>query len=472
MRVLLIQSALGRKGVSDQLVFPIGLCCIATALENAGHEPKIIDLNVFSSPMAELKKEIISFNPDIIGVSQRNLDSTTRKAPFVYHTILKPTLEAIKEANQNLKTIIGGPGFTQAAKTLMERYDFDFGVMAEGEQSIVELLENLDSPEKVTGIFYKKHGEVLFTGNRELPDLAEMPFPKRHYVDWNLYRKMEQELGLKLDVGVETTRGCPRRCAYCNYPKLNGTKIRIKPPKVVVDELEYLNTQFGVDTVTFTDSRFNEPKSQAIAICNEIINRNLKMRWIAWLGFEGIDADFLGLMRKAGCFRVAFSPDGLLKPSLDRMLKDSTTKHIANTVKAVGAVKGLKASWSFFAVPPSTSRREQLAMIAYYAWIHASLLGRGRMTLTWCRVEEGTYFHTIALEDGVIGPGVELLPDDPQDLDKLFYIPPGFEKWSDRWDKLLDIEMEARAKLGQVTRPLRRFGFRDLTPGHMKGKKP
>ena len=102
MRVLLIQSYLGRKGVADQLVYPIGLSCIATALAEAGHEPWIVDLNVGQEePYERLKREIREFQPDAVGVSQRNIDSTTRKAPFIFHTQLKPTLDAIREAAPN-----------------------------------------------------------------------------------------------------------------------------------------------------------------------------------------------------------------------------------------------------------------------------------------------------------------------------------------------------------------------------------
>ena len=79
VRVLLIQSYLGRKGVADQLVYPIGLSCIATALENAGHTPWIVDLNVGEDdPFVRLRREITDFQPDFVGVSQRNIDSTTR----------------------------------------------------------------------------------------------------------------------------------------------------------------------------------------------------------------------------------------------------------------------------------------------------------------------------------------------------------------------------------------------------------
>jgi len=287
-------------------------------------------------------------------------------------------------------------------------------------------------------------------------------------VDWEPYRRLEREAGWPLDVGVESTRGCPRRCAYCTYPYLNGHLLRRKPAGVVADEVEALHATWGVDRFTFTDSRFDEDPAHARAVCEALAARRLPVRWTAWLGFSGVDAGFLRLMREAGCDRVAFSPDGLLQPSLDRLGKDTTTAAVAATVRAVRRVPGLHASWSFFATPPSTSRREQAALAAWYAWIHGTLPGRGRMTLTWCRIEEGTRFAAIAREDGVLPEGTDLLPEDPADLARLFYVAPGFERASRAWDRFLDAEMAARAVAGRLTAPLRRFGVRDLTPPHLR----
>jgi radical SAM superfamily enzyme YgiQ (UPF0313 family) len=472
VRVLLVQSYLGRKGVADQLVYPIGLSCIATALAAAGHEPWIIDLNVGEEEAYDrLEREIRQFEPDAVGVSQRNIDSTTRKAPFVYHTELKPTLEIIRKAAPNAPAILGGPGFTQAAQHMMERYDYDFGIKSEAEVSFVELLANLDDPSGIGGVFWRKDGELVFNGEAAMPEFSALPYPKRHYIDWDLYRSEERRRGIFLDIGIESTRGCPLKCAYCNYPMLNGVKLRRKPPEVVVDEIEYLQNTFDIPQFTFTDSRFNLNKKHAIAICEEILRRGIKIRWIAWLGFRGVDEEFLALMVKAGCYRTAFSADGLLQPSLDRMRKMMTKEDIDNTIRAVRRTKGMKASWSFFLTPPDTSHKEQLLMLWYYFYIHGSVPGRGRMTLNWCRVEEHTWFEKVAREDGFLDDSADLLPDNAADLEALFYEAPGFEGWSRFWDEFLEVELKARTLVGRVTRPLQKhFGFKDLTPDHLKGR--
>ena len=154
------------------------------------------------------------------------------------------------------------------------------------------------------------------------------------------------------------------------------------------------------------------------------------------------------------------------------MRKEMRTEEILNSIRAVQKVKGLKASWSFFATPPSTSHKEQLAMLGAYAYIHGSLPGRGRMMLNWCRVEENTHFEKIAREDGVLAEGIDLLPEDPAQLEATFYEPPGFQTWSRFWNRFLDAELAARFAAGRLAAPLRRGGLKvkDLTPNHMKGQ--
>ncbi len=96
--------------------------------------------------------------------------------------------------------------------------------------------------------------------------------------------------------------------------------------------------------------------------------------------------------------------------------------------------------------------------------------GRARLVMNWCRVEEHTHFEQIAREDGVLPEGAVLLPDTPEGLESLFYEAPGFEQWSRFWNRFLDAELVARTAAGRLTRPLHRFGIKDLTPAHLRGK--
>ncbi|MFC1636786.1 cobalamin-dependent protein, partial [Planctomycetota bacterium] len=179
MRVLLVQSHLGRIQYSPPL-FPIGLCYVATGLTK--HTVKIIDLNIWELPLAYnmLEKELSEFNPDVVGISIRNIDTTYRFDVFYHFKTIRPTAQLIKKHNPDITLLVGGPGFSLFAQKIMERVpEFNFGIYLEGEESVAELLDNLNSPETVKGIFIRKNGAVQFTGQRQFQDFDTVATPKR-----------------------------------------------------------------------------------------------------------------------------------------------------------------------------------------------------------------------------------------------------------------------------------------------------
>ncbi len=274
MKVLLIQSHLGRIEPFPPL-YPLGLVYLANALSK--HEVQIIDMNVWELTLAyeNLKKKIINFNPDIAGVSIRNIDTTNRRDIFNFFKTVRPTARIIKETSPDSTLLVGGPGFSMFAEKIMSRIpEFDFGCHLEGEESIPELLDNLESPESVKGIYIRKNGGVQFTGNRELPDFGKLQIPRRdpEIIDNTPYIQFDKFPRI-YNIGIQTKRGCVLKCAYCSYTFLSGNKLRLRYPVDVVDEIEYL-ISLGMNQFSFADNIFNIPKSHAEEICEEIIMLN------------------------------------------------------------------------------------------------------------------------------------------------------------------------------------------------------
>ena len=118
---------------------------------------------------------------------------------------------------------VGGAGFSMFAKEIMERHQrLDFGLVLEAEESLPELLHNLEQPEQVAGIYFRTADEVRYTGDRLLPVFPSAPYPRRDFLDLQPY------LQIPFSMGVRTKRGCALKCAYCNYPFLNGQRFRLR----------------------------------------------------------------------------------------------------------------------------------------------------------------------------------------------------------------------------------------------------
>ena len=94
-------------------------------------------------------------------------------------------------------------------------------------------------------------------------------------------------------------------CAYyCTYPLVQGAKFRGRSPENIVDEIEYLQKDFGMTTVMFRDPIFSLKMERVQKICELIIQRNLKFSWICETHPRFLNEDLIRLMAKAGCVAV------------------------------------------------------------------------------------------------------------------------------------------------------------------------
>lgn len=153
MRVVLIQVPLGRNSPDPGPVLPLGIRAIAGSLRLRGHEVHLVDLNL-SGALVDLEKLAEAGSFDLIGVSLRNIDTTSRRRFRYYYLELEPTLKLCRKLFGDVPITIGGAGFSLFARQIMERHaTCDFGVYLEGEETACELLEHLDDPSVVRGLY-------------------------------------------------------------------------------------------------------------------------------------------------------------------------------------------------------------------------------------------------------------------------------------------------------------------------------
>ncbi len=426
MRVLLIHAYLGRYE-EDGLLYPIAIVALGTVLQQKGYEVRCLDPNIKNGGFDAIAETVREFKPDVVGISQRNVDTTQIRDPWIYLKTLQPTVNIVRQILPNATIIVGGAAFSLFAEKIVQRTPgVDFGVYQEAEESLPELLENLNQPEKVKGVIIRhEDGTVTFTGHRDPPSLTNVPRPNRDLVDPRHY------YGTVGAVGIETKRGCSLKCVYCSYPFLNGAKVRQKTPVQVADEIQEMVEKYELPSFMFLDSVFNLPNHHAEEICKELIKRGNKVPWTGWFDMRGITKEFIMLCKEAGCKQFSFSPDALTEESLKAMRKSFTEKDIYQAVKAVKDVPGIRAGFAFFSAPPGSTLWGYIRMLAFFVRWNAYLVPRhrGGVGLSWARIEPYTELEQIALKDGVITPDMDLLPATEEDLMKLFYVHPKL-KWT------------------------------------------
>jgi anaerobic magnesium-protoporphyrin IX monomethyl ester cyclase len=419
VKVLLVQTWLGRR---EKPIYPIGLATIAGALGD--HDVRIIDPNIFPNPWQLLEETLSDFQPDVVGLSLRNVDTTQYRDPFNYLKTLQPTLDRIKQLSPHAVKIIGGSGFSVHALPIMERFpDLDVGVPLEGELVFPELLKHLKQLGDVLGLYIREGDSVHFTGSRTLPEQDKWPQPR-----WELWDP-KQYIREPATVGIETKRGCALSCVYCTYGFLNGKCYRLREPNKVVDEIQRLWEVHGVPEFMFVDSVFNYPRNHAEAICYELLRRDLPIRWSAWLHEKDLDRDFLDLMADSGCYEVTFSPDGYSDETLKRLGKGMTKTDVQRAYQLVRDFSELRVGYNFFINPPGQTTGGFLSLIGFFLKARWQLRNRWNgFLLGKIRIEPHTAIYNLAVNEGHITPDTNLLPDNEHQLLNMFYTPPN-HRW-------------------------------------------
>jgi radical SAM superfamily enzyme YgiQ (UPF0313 family) len=398
MKVLLLQSYLGG---GEPPVFPLGLACIKAQLPN--HDVLGFDMNTSQRPLEELKAVIAEFSPDVIGISLRNIDSTNKREVVFYYTFFKKAIDVIKESSR-ARIIVGGSGFSMFASQIMaDEPRIDYGVFLEGERTLPALLDNLSAPEAVSGIFYRKNGQVMFSGAGEPVDLNRVSLPDRGLVPVGNYQNVPDA------IGIETKRGCALKCVYCIYGFLNGKTYRLRETKRIVDDIEHLIKDRGIENFTFVDSVFNIPLRHAEDICHEIIKRGLNVTWSAWFSESGLKKEFVELVRAAGCRKIILSPDGFSDKVLRALKKNITKKDILRSYDVLKRIDGYEICYNFFKNPPAQSLAALLSLLFFCVKSKAHLGKRVHFEFNSLRIEPHTALYDIAVSEGVIRSGEDVL---------------------------------------------------------------
>ena len=417
MRVLLVQAFLAG---AETPVYPLGLSCLASTLKD--HEVRIYDPNIEPGSIDGLADVIGQFIPEVVGLSLRNIDSTNkRKVVFYYDTFREMVAFVAGVLPADCKTVIGGSGFSMFAEEIFkELWQIDFGVFREGERVFPALLGNLEHPEKVAGIFYRKNDEIVFTGPAVQAGENDFILPERSLLNPAVYEKYEDA------IGVETKRGCNLNCIYCIYSFLNGKKLRLKPVGQVVDDIEAI-VESGSRIFTFVDSVFNYPLSHAEDICREIIKRDLSVTWSAWFHEKFVSEEFIRLAMQAGCNKVIFSPDGFSDICLKKLGKNISKKEILHSFDIMRKIEGVEVCFNFFKNPPGQNIITFIQLLLFYFKAKYLLGKRVHFEYNSLRVEPYTKLYDIALKEGVVSPEETLLYPKQYTNQKTWYIEKAFD---------------------------------------------
>lgn len=318
MRILLI--SLNRE-TEPFTAAPLGLALVAGALERAGHEVRALDLLFSGRPEDEIREAVKLHRPEMVGLSLRNIESSTEFLLPAYRDVAALLKEVCAAP-----VVVGGPGFSIMPEQVLDYLGLDFGIAGEGEQAAVEFARAVadgTGPAAVSGVCYRTDGVISSTPKNNIEDLSANPAPA-----WGHFPVKEYDM-----VGVQSKRGCSFSCVYCTYPSLEGRRMRLIDPVAVADGIASLRDTHGIGSFYFVDNVFNNPKPHAEEVCRELAARGPGLEWAALVTPAGLDAGFARSMRDAGCASVEIGADSLSARALSGLGKPFSPENVADAVR-------------------------------------------------------------------------------------------------------------------------------------------
>jgi len=398
LRVLLISA--NTEKLPDP-VFPIGLAYVAAATAARGHTVETLDLCFSSAPLDEVAAKIRAFAPQVVGISLRNLDSSAFPQNTSYVDDYRALVQAVRAASE-APIVLGGAGFTVMPGPLMEFLEADVGVVGEGEVVFPWVLERLAARAPLAPDAEYRcepvNGGVCVSAAVRLKNLDLAGIPLRAGFDHGVY----YERGGALN--IQTKRGCYFECVFCSYPLIEGSRVRMRSPRSVVDEIEAARAELGARHWFFVDNIFNMPIRHCKEICEEIAARDLDIEWSGYLNPKFVDDELCDLMARSGCKAIEFGTDSGSPTMIANLKKEFEVGDLRRSSELCHR-HGLKFCHSLIFGGPG----ETLQTVSETIELMDQLRPTAVIAMTGIRILPGTGMVEIALRDGQIDPDDNLL---------------------------------------------------------------
>ena len=295
MKVLLIATNQAGRYMDRMAVrpLPVGLAYVAAHIDEASHPLQVLDLMFSEDAHTDVTQAVQRFQPEVIGLSLRNLDNQSYLNP-VWHL---PTVRALIEHLRSLSpaTIVcGGPAFSILPEACFAYLSPDLGIAGDAAESFAHLVERLaqgESCSDLPGVVYRSHGHIVVNPEQFTTDFHVAP-----RLDLLNIRRYD-----KAGFGIGVINKLAQYYYATADDKGQGQDWRIRPVDEIIEELRRLQRDFGIRKVFFIDSGFNVPLPRAKELCQALIDADLGMRWNSYMRPGEGDAELIALMQRSGC---------------------------------------------------------------------------------------------------------------------------------------------------------------------------
>ena len=300
-------------GHSSNVFLPTFIPYLATSLLRNGYQIKVLDGQAERLTLASFVDWVERENPAAV-IAMLSLPSIWGDCDI---------LAGIKRALPKTKLVAIGPVCAPLAREILEKSGVDLLVKGEYpfyHTAILMFLKHLEESSIHPDL--EIPGAIFSYRSKSQSDIVDIPSPKGHTdgslndLDLEVYHRLPiskykiEAMGLR---GERTNyfpilggKGCPYCCAYCPYPLGYGTRLVLKSPTRIVEEMHFLRENFGVKAFIFRDQLFTVSSSRVNSICDLITEKGLDVGWLVEARIDEVSPPMLRKMREAGCVRIQY----------------------------------------------------------------------------------------------------------------------------------------------------------------------
>ncbi|PWR70700.1 B12-binding domain-containing radical SAM protein [Methanospirillum lacunae] len=319
MNVILVSFPRTQEVRNNKETIPVGILYIASYLQKKGHNPIIIDFSILHIPdnisppefFADvIEKEIHLKRPGLIGLNC--FDSMK----FLW---VRETAKILYNTYPEIPISTGGLHPTYFAYDILNNCpEISYICLGEGEETMAELASSLqvndiDNIKKIDALALRERSKIIINSRNFFSlNLDDYGIPlwnliqlENYYSDHSSYWNPKNQ-NINLVVPILSSRGCPFSCSFCSVKKFMGGKLRLRSPKLVVDEIELLYNRYRQRYFEFIDDNLTVNRNHVLNICQEILNRGLDIQFSLTNGIYlgNIQEEVVEALSKAGCVMV------------------------------------------------------------------------------------------------------------------------------------------------------------------------
>lgn len=375
------QHRVGRR-TRENMVWPQVSLAQMAALLHPTYKVAVIDANAESMSWSEFIRLLEKYQPRYY--------LTQLTAPTLENDMYGVFLAKARGA----VTMAFGTHITPIPRETMRTYPaLDFGLIGEPDLTLRDLIDHLEGrvderPENIRilfekhdahyqpsfhedgrpnlhgikGIAWREGGEIRLNMPRPyIADLDDLPMPMHELLPLKKYR-------MPLIKGpftfIVTSRGCPAGCTYCIKHVSYQYSVRLRSPKLLVEEIKTLKS-LGIHNIHMYADLFTVHRDQVMELCQRLIDEKVNIRWTCNSRVDYVDEEMLQMMARAGNWLISWG----LESANEKILKHARKGN--DPTKARQALKWAKQSgiknWGYFIIGLPGETEETIQETIAYA---------------------------------------------------------------------------------------------------------